>query len=78
MDQVFQMAGALVVLGAFVANQRRRLTTDSVTFLAMNAAGTAVLAVVAGLDDDYGFLLLEGAWSIVSTFGLVAALRRRP
>jgi hypothetical protein len=76
MDQVIQMAGALVVLGAFVANQRHLMTTDSVAFLAMNAVGTAILAVIAGRNGDMGFLLLEGVWSIVSLLGLVRALRR--
>jgi len=76
MDQVIQMAGALVVLGAFVANQRHLMSTDSVAFLAMNCVGTAVLAVVAGANGDMGFLLLEGVWSIISLFGLVRALRQ--
>lgn len=76
MDQVIQMAGALVVLGAFVANQRRLMTTDSVPFLAMNAVGTGILAVIAGMNGDAGFLLLEGVWSIISLVGLMAALRR--
>ena len=71
------MAGALVVLGAFIANQWRGLRTDSVLFLALNAVGTGVLAVIAGVGSNWGFLLLEGVWALVSTHGLLRALRRR-
>jgi hypothetical protein len=71
------MAGALVVLGAFIANQWRGLRTDSVVFLLCNAVGTGILAVVAGVGGNWGFLLLEGVWALVSVHGLVRALRRR-
>jgi hypothetical protein len=77
MGQVLQMAGALVVLGAFIANQWRGLGTDTVLFLALNAVGTGILAVIAGVGSNWGFLLLEGVWALVSTHGLVRAVRRK-
>jgi hypothetical protein len=70
------MCGALIVLAGFVANQRMGLSSDSALFLLLNAVGTAILAVVAGVNHDLGFVLLEGVWAIVSTLGLVRALRR--
>lgn len=69
-----QLIAAVLVLGAFCANQWWRLRTDSVLFLALNAIGTAVLAVLAWMSRDYGFLLLEGVWALVSTVGLVRAM----
>jgi len=72
--QVVQLVGALVVLAAFMANQWRGLRTDSALFLLCNAVGTGILAVVAGVNGDLGFLLLEGVWALVSTHGLVRAL----
>lgn len=75
MDQVVQLIAAIAVLGAFCANQWWGLPTDSVLFLSLNAVGTAVLAVLAGMGRDYGFLLLEGVWALVSTVGLVRAMR---
>jgi hypothetical protein len=75
MDQVVQLIGAVLILAAFVLAQQRRLTTDSVTYLSLNAAGAAVLAVVAVLDRDIGFTLLEATWAAVSTVGLARALR---
>jgi hypothetical protein len=70
MDQVVQLVGAVLILAAFVLSQQGRLATDSTRYLALNAAGAAILAVVAVADRDIGFTLLEGTWTIVSTVGL--------
>ena len=77
MDQVVQLVGAVLILAAFVLSQQGRLATDSIAYLALNAAGAAVLAVVAVADRDIGFTLLEGTWTIVSTVGLVSVSRQR-
>ena len=77
MDQVVQLIGAVFILAAFVLAQQRRLATDSVVYLALNAIGAGLLAVVAVLDRDIGFTLLETTWTAVSTVGLVKCLRRR-
>ncbi len=77
MDQVVQLVAALLVLGAFCANQWRGLPTDSVSFLLLNAVGTAVLAVLAAMGSNWGFLLLEGVWALVSTASLIRVLRKQ-
>lgn len=71
MDQAAQLVGAVLILTAFVLAQQHRLATDSVVYLALNAVGAAVLAVVAVADRDLGFTLLEATWAVVSTAGLV-------
>jgi hypothetical protein len=75
MDQIIQIAGAILILIAFAANQRGSMSPHSVTYLALNLAGSLILAVVALLDSNFGFLLLEGVWAVVSAFGLVKVLR---
>ena len=78
MDQIFQIAGAILILIAFAANQRGTMAPHSRVYLTLNLVGSLVLSVVALLDSDLGFLLLEGVWAIVSGLGLIKALRDTP
>ena len=71
MDQLVQIAASLVVLVAFVAGQRGILAPTARTYLALNLAGSAVLAVLAARGGQWGFLLLEAVWAAVSAWGLV-------
>lgn len=75
MGQVVQLVGAVIVLAAFIANQRFGLSSDSGKFLLANAVGTSILAIVAGVNGDLGFLLLEGVWAVVSFLSLGRLLR---
>ena len=75
MRQAVQLVGAALILFAYMAAQRGRLRFDSVRFLALNTVGATILAVIAALGPDYGFLLLEGVWAWVSFRGLRKARR---
>lgn len=75
MDQLIQIVGALLILAAFAAVQFDRMRPDSRVYLALNLAGSLVLAVLAWVEAQLGFLLLEGVWAIVSAWGLARALR---
>jgi hypothetical protein len=77
MDQLLQIAGALLILVAFALAQVGRLTPQSVVYLVLNLIGSAVLAVLAWLEHQWGFLLLEGVWALVSLWGLGQLMRRR-
>jgi hypothetical protein len=76
MSGFLQLAGALIILCAFVAVQSGRALPASRTALTMNLAGSALLAVLALRGHQWGFLLLEGAWAAVSAASL--ARRRIP
>lgn len=75
MDQIAQVLGALMVLAAYVASQARLLDQKSYTYLILNLIGSAMLAVLALLSQQWGFLLLEGVWALVSGWGVIARLR---
>jgi len=77
-DQVVQVGGALLILAAFILAQVGRLETGSVAYLVLNLVGSSVLAVDAWLGAEWGFLLLEGVWAIVSAIGLVRVVSRGP
>jgi hypothetical protein len=71
-----ELVGAVLILAGFTLAQLRRLDQHSLTYLVLNLVGSLVLAVIALVDERWGFLLLEGVWSVVSAVSLVAVLRR--
>jgi hypothetical protein len=77
MDQIVQLAGALFILSAFILAQMKRLEPESVAYLLLNFVGAGLLSVVALLDRDWGFVLLEVVWTLVSGAGLVRLVLRR-
>jgi hypothetical protein len=75
MDQIIQVCGSLLIVTAFVASQTGRLRIDGFTYLFLNFVGSAVLAVLAYLEQQWGFLLLEAVWAVVSLYSLVQLMR---
>lgn len=78
MDQLIQVIGALLILTAFAAVQFDRMRPTSQAYLALNLVGSVILAALAWFESQWGFLLLETVWAIVSAVGLAAALREQP
>jgi hypothetical protein len=75
-DQVVQVIGAVMILVAYAAAQTGRWSTDNVMYLWLNLVGSAILAVLAGTSHNWGFLLLEGVWAIVTARSLLIANAR--
>lgn len=69
--QVLQIAGALCVLIGFTCAQFGIMQPRAYSYLVLNLVGSAVLAVLALLGYQWGFLLLEGVWALVSLWGLI-------
>jgi hypothetical protein len=74
MAQVIQVVGALIILSAFAANQLGEMPTDSRLYLLLNLVGSVVLAILAVVEGQIGFILLEGVWAAVSGWSLFVIL----
>jgi len=75
MFQVVQVCGSLMILAAFVAAQRGWVDPRAWSYLWLNLVGSGILAVQAAMTEQWGFLLLETVWGLVSLAGMLTRLR---
>jgi hypothetical protein len=73
--QAISVLGALAILLAYAANQFRFLGPSNLSYALLNFVGSLVLAVVAVIEVQWGFILLEGVWALVSLWGIITILR---
>jgi hypothetical protein len=76
LEQLIEVAGAVMILAAYALAQFRGLDRHGSPFLLLNLAGGAILAVLAGMHQQWGFFILQVVWTIVALWGLLALLRR--
>ena len=71
MGIIVQVLGSLLILIGFVFSQLGKLKTTSLSYLLLlNAIGALILGIDAFVGKQWGFVLLEGVWSIVAIHGL--------
>lgn len=76
-DQILSVVGALLVLGAYVANLFRWLDSDRAPYAALNAFGSGLLSYVALKSSPLGIIIIEVAWTLISLMAMGRALFRR-
>jgi hypothetical protein len=77
MNQAAQILGAILILVAFAALQRGSMSPHSRLYLWLNFVGSVILAAVALGTSNWGFLLLEAVWAVVSLRSLIEIRRHR-
>jgi hypothetical protein len=71
-----QFAGAIAILVPFAMYQRGCWSQHSRPYLWLNLAGAALLTALAVLDEQWGFVLVQGAWALAAGGGLIRRARR--
>jgi hypothetical protein len=73
--QVVAILGAISILAAYAGNQYGRLRATSLRYTVANAVGAGILTVVAAIESQWGFLLLEGVWCLLAVVATTRLLR---
>jgi hypothetical protein len=76
LEQLLEVAGAVLILAAFALNLFRGLDRHALLYLLLNLIGAAILTAIAWRHQQWGFFLVEGVWSLVSLWGVLGLLRR--
>jgi len=74
--QVISIAGAVMVLIAYAAHQMERMPVETYTYQLLNLVGGAMLVAAAITTRQAGLILMEGAWVVISAYGLVKLVWR--
>jgi len=75
--QQVSLIGAVMQLAVYALMQLGRLPTASYPYQLANVVGSLLMAVVATVNREYGFILLEGVWCLTSVIGLARLVRSR-
>ena len=70
MRQLIGLLGAILILLPFAGSQLGRLRTATWTYQLLNFAGASLLTFVAVVERQYGFILVEGVWALMSLVGM--------
>jgi hypothetical protein len=74
--QAISLIGAVLVLSGYVALQRGWLSGEDRLFNLLNFVGAGLLTWVAVVDRRIGFIILEGAWALLSLPGVIRGRER--
>ena len=67
-----------MVLCAYAAHQADRMPKETYAYQLLNLFGGALLVWAAFTTRQAGLILMEGAWTVLSAYGLMRLVTRRP
>jgi len=72
------IAGATLIIVAYLLLQLRRIDAGNVWYSAANAAGAALILLSLWFDFNLAAVIIEAFWLLISLYGIGAALARKP
>lgn len=68
--QVVSVIGAILILLAYALIQLKVWNSNQKRYSITNLLGALLLSSIAFIEKQYGFLLLESAWAVISFYAL--------
>jgi hypothetical protein len=75
--QIIQIVGALLNMGAFALLHFEIAPSSALRYLIPNWFGSVLLVISAYVDQQWGFLLLESAWVLVTGYAIASRVTGR-
>ena len=70
LTQALSLIGAAAILFPFWMLQTGRMKSTELSYQLLNAVGSGMLTATALVTRQWGFVLLEGTWFLVSCYGV--------
>jgi hypothetical protein len=74
--QVVSIVGAMLILAAFAAQHFRLFEAETRRYQILNLIGGFCCCLTAIAGRQYGFILLEGSWTVMSAWGVWRVFRK--
>ena len=77
MHWIFDLVGLLgsaLIIGSYALSQAHRLDVRRPLYPALNGLGAGLLLVSLAVDFNLAATVVEGAWLLISLYGLIRAI----
>ncbi len=74
-NDIIGTIGVAIILVAYFLNTENLLPKNKKLFYVMNTIGAALACYASLLINYWPFIILEGAWTLVSIYGLMKAMK---
>ena len=71
------IAGAVLIIAAYLLLQLRLIDADNVWYSLANAAGAALILLSLWFQFNLAAVIIEVFWLAISVYGVAAAVKRR-
>lgn len=75
MTDIIGSAGVGLILLAFFLSTEKLMKADGKMYFVLNIIGAGLATTASLLINYWPFVILEGAWTLVSIYGLMKAMR---
>lgn len=74
-NDIIGTIGVALILIAYFLNTERLIPVNGKLFFVINTIGAALACYASWLISYWPFVILEGAWTLVSIYGLMTTMR---